>query len=847
MKTLGIVLAAVLLVTCAPKKPVATGIPLELAVARKNAIRDVTYDLHFDIPAERSDSIGGEITIQFSWTGKPFDLQLDFQPEGKQVHFLSVNGERHEVIYENEHLLLHAGDLKAPTNSITLHFTAGEAALNRNDDYLYTLFVPSRASTCFPVFDQPDLKATFRLTLTIPSAWKALSNGKEESVTAEGDRKTIRFAATRPTSPYQFAFTAGNFRSATDPVSGMTMLYRETDSAKVSRNVSRIFELHRESLEWLKQYTGIPYPFDKFDFALMPAFQFGGMEHPGAIFYRESSLFLEPSATINEELRRASLIAHETAHMWFGNLVTMQWFNDVWLKEVFANFMAAKMVSPSFPAVDHDLRFLMAHYPSAYEIDRSAGAHPIQQPLDNLRNAGSVYGAIIYQKAPIMMRNLEAWMGPDNFQQGLRDYLRDFSYGNATWDDLVAKLSPYAKEDLGLWNQAWIKTGGMPEIDITRSEDGKYFLQITNDSLQTAWPQAVVYRIQSKYIDKLQTVTFRTSNRALLSKWVEPGIVFTPNYDGRGYGYFHADTEVLQATWRTEKAAVTRAAVWMTLWESFLREPISPISFSQEIMEAIAREKDPLLLEYLTDKLDRVFWQFLTPADRSLMAQGIEDKLLERLTVERDNSCKRALFSVFRSLASSPDGVSTLKRLWTKEITLGMELNERDYIQLAYALALRQAEGSERILDEQLSRLSNPDRKAEFSFVRSALAADPAARDAFFASLKDKKNRAREPWVLEAVRYLHHPLRSETSERYLPESLELLGEIQRTGDIFFPKGWLDATLGYYRTPTAAAAVRTYLDQHKDLRQDLRNKLMQSSDMLFRAAHRHEKFPEATSH
>lgn len=847
MKILFLVLIAITLIHCSPKKAVTSGIPLELAVARKNAIREVTYDLRFSLPLDRADSIAGEVTIQFSWTGKPIDLQLDYQPDEKSIHYLAVNGEQQEVDYENEHILLDAGDLQAPTNSITIRFTAGEAALNRNEDYLYTLFVPSRASTCFPVFDQPDLKAVFRLELTMPSAWRALSNGKEESATTEGNRKTIRFAPTRPTSPYQFAFAAGHFRSATDPVTGMTMLYRETDSVKVSRNLPKIFELHRQSLEWLTEYTGITYPYDKFDFALMPAFQFGGMEHPGAIFYRESSLFLEPSASVNEELRRASLIAHETAHMWFGNLVTMQWFNDVWLKEVFANFMAAKMVSPSFPTVNHDLRFLMAHYPSAYEIDRSRGAHPIQQPLDNLRNAGSVYGAIIYQKAPIMMRNLETWMGADNFQKGLRDYLRTYAYGNATWDDLVVNLKKYAKEDLQLWNQAWIKTAGMPEIEVTRDQDGKFFLQITNDSLQTIWPQVLRYRVKAKYIDTVQPVTFRTSSRALLSKWVEPGIQFIPNYDGRGYGYFRADTKLLEAAWRTETDAVVRASLWMTLWETFLREPSSATSFAQEVLLGITVEKDPLLLEYLVDKFDRVFWQFLPAADRSLMSKEIEDKVLERLMLEKDNSCKRALFNLYRSVALSPDGVNMLKRLWMGEITVGLDLTERDRIQLAYALALRQAEGFEKILDDQLARITNPDRQAEFTFVRSALSADPDVRDAFFARLKEKENRAREPWVLEAVRYLHHPLRAESSERYLPESLQLLEEIQRTGDIFFPKGWLDATLGYYRSPGAAKAVRSYLTRNTSLRQDLRNKLLQSSDMLFRAAQRQEEIPSARSH
>jgi len=822
-------------VACTTKETVTPGIPLELAEQRRNSIQDVVYDLSLDIPASRKDNIQGIIDITFTWKSNPADLQIDFMPEKSSLKSIAVNGTPEKIRYANEHILVAGGLLTEKTNTIRIEFIAGNAALNRNDDFLYSLFVPARASTCFPVFDQPDIKAIYRLSLRIPRQWEAISNGRMVSTdSVSSSEKLIRFSETRPTSSYQFAFTAGRFFRATDPESGMSMLYRETDTAKVKRNLGSIFGLHKESLAWLKQYTGIDYPYEKFDFALMPAFQFGGMEHPGSIFYRESSLFLEPTASVNEELRRAGLIAHETAHMWFGNLVTMQWFNDVWLKEVFANFMAAKMVSPSFPTINHDLRFLMGHYPSAYDIDRSAGAHPIQQPLDNLRNAGSVYGAIIYQKAPIMMRHLEEWMGPENFQQGLKDYLNTYSYKNATWDDLVAILQKYSKQDLAVWNKAWIKTAGRPEIFIEADPDGKSFLKIVNDSTGIVWPQTLTYFVKAKDREGTQPVTFRQSSRALLSKWVEPGMKFIPNYKGRGYGYFDGSSDDLFEEVSRQADAEVRAGIWMNVWEIFLLGRIKPELFIDKLIHGVSSEKDPLLLEYLTDKLGAVYWQFLDPAQRSLLAKSIDDALFERMSLETDNSIKRTLFNTYRFVANSPDGVANLKKLWSGDITLGLELSERDKIQLAYALAVRQAEGYEQVLQKQYSKITNPDRREEVQFVLPALSSDPVVRDKFFERLSDKANRVREPWVLEALRYLHHPLRSSESVRYLPKSLDMLEELQRTGDIFFPKGWLDATLGEYQTKAAADAVRDYLEQNKGLRQDLKNKLLQSSDMLFRA-------------
>ena len=164
------------------------------------------------------------------------------------------------------------------------------------------------------------------------------------------------------------------------------------------------------------------------------------MEHVGAIQYRASSLFLDEAPSETRLLGRAGLIAHETAHMWFGNLVTMEWFNDVWTKEVFATFMAGKMVNPSFPDVNHDLNFLVRQYPRAYSVDRTEGANPIRQHLPNLNEAGQMYGAIIYNKAPIMMRKLEKVIGEELFREGIQEYLESYAFDNATWPALIEIL-----------------------------------------------------------------------------------------------------------------------------------------------------------------------------------------------------------------------------------------------------------------------------------------------------------------------------------------------------------------------------------------------------------------------
>ncbi|MBL7875813.1 MAG: peptidase M1, partial [Cyclobacteriaceae bacterium] len=356
-KLLFVIVGVILLNGC--KQPVKNpdkGVSFELNEQRRQALSNISYQLQLDIPADKRSPIKGRVVISATISSLSDNLSIDFNEDASNLSKVKVDDAEIPFVFLNEHIVIEAKHLKMGMNTIAIDFIAGDLSLNRNEDYLYTLFVPDRAATCFPLFDQPNLKATYEITLTTPPGWKAVSNGAIKEVSTRSDKTVYKFERTKPISSYLLAFAVGKFSKVTSAVNSrsMTMYYRETDSIKVKQNLNAVFELHGKSLTWLENYTGIAYPFDKFDFALIPSFQYGGMEHPGSIFYNESSLFLDENASVNRRMGRASLIAHETAHMWFGDLVTMDWFNDVWMKEVFANFMAAKIVQPSFPEIDHN-------------------------------------------------------------------------------------------------------------------------------------------------------------------------------------------------------------------------------------------------------------------------------------------------------------------------------------------------------------------------------------------------------------------------------------------------------------------------------------------------------------
>jgi aminopeptidase N len=218
------------------------------------------------------------------------------------------------------------------------------------------------------------------------------------------------------------------------------------------------------------------------------------------------------------------------------------------------------------------------------------------------------------------------------------------------------------------------------------------------------------------------------------------------------------------------------------------------------------------------------------------VAPRLEGVVRDGLTKATATSLKSTYFTTYRALVRTPEGVQWLERLWANRDSVpSLTFAESDYIAMATELSLREAPTWAAILEEQLKRIENPDRRARFAFAMPALSADPAVRDQFFASLADPANRRREPWVVDGLAALHHPLRARHAQKYLRPSLDLLREIQRTGDIFFPKRWLDATLGGHNSEVAAQEVRDFLNEHADYPARLRQIILQSADELFRAS------------
>ncbi|WP_434037462.1 M1 family metallopeptidase [Formosa sp. 4Alg 33] len=828
-------------VSCQKEKDVSytvnPGVSWELAQARKARLSDINYHLNFNVPKEKSEPILATLELYVTINDNSTPLVLDFNPNNSSAPRVLIDSDTIESIQKDEHLIIPAKYLKTGENKFLIEFQAGDQYLYRNDDYLYSLLVPDHARGLFPCFDQPNLKAVFNLELTTPKSWTVLSSTYPKVVSETEFSSTYIFDTSNVMSTYLFSFVAGEFDEVVRD--NHRFLYREHDSLKIKESLDPIFELHKKSFDFLEGYTNYDFPFKKLDFVAIPFFQFGGMEHVGAIQYKASSLFFENYMPKLKHWGRAKLIAHESAHMWFGNLVTMDWFNDVWLKEVFANFMAAKIVNPNFPELNFDLLNLVTTAPSAYNVDRTKGTNAIRQHLDNLNDAGSMYGDIIYKKAPIMMNQLEMLLGEKQFKIGVQEYVKTYANSNATWDDLIAIFDAKTDTDLNAWSEVWVNQTGRPVftnriVYENNSIQSLIVEQTAEDGSDKLWPQKL--EIALVYPDSIarRTVLINGKSQELKAFAGMPkpqSIVYNSN--GYGYGVFPIDSTTVLHNYKIQDE-VLRASNYINTYENALSGTIPIKTALDGFLSGLKHETNELIIGTLSSNFTSLYWNFLNEDERLKLQGEFTSILWRRLNMDVTTSVKKSIFGAFSSLAYQGESLNQLYRIWNKDITIkNLKHNEKDYTNLAMKLALYNHPKRDEILEKAETQISSQDDRDRFVFLLPALSAKDEERKAKFLSFKDVENRNHSDWVGTASHFIHHPLHQKDAIHYVSVSLEILEDIKNTSDLFFPKKWLDATIGKYQTKEAQDILETYLKANPNLNPQLQAKILQATDNLSR--------------
>ncbi|MGB0189705.1 MAG: aminopeptidase N, partial [Nocardioides sp.] len=478
--------------------------------ATRAALLDVTsYSIDLDLTTGEK-TFASTTTLEFSCTEPGAETFADLV--GAVVHEITLNGESIDpaTAYADSRITLTglAGENTLVVRADCAYSHTGEG-LHRFVDpvdgrvYLYSQFEVPDARRVFTTFEQPDLKSVFRFTVTAPEDWKVVSNAPTPEPTPLGDGKAQwAFEPTERMSTYITALVAGEYHEVQDVYEGkhgtipLGHFCRQSLVEYLERDREEIVRLTKQGFEFFEELFDFPYPFGKYDQLYVPEYNMGAMENAGAVTLRDEYLPRSRQPRSFYEFR-ASVILHEMAHMWFGDLVTMKWWDDLWLSESFAEWACYHAEVEATEYDDAWTGFANARKQTGYRQDQMPSTHPIAADNHDLHAVEVNFDMITYAKGASVLKQLVAWVGIEDFIAGLRQYFKDFAFGNSEFKDLLAALEKASGRELTGWAQEWLQTAGVntlsPEIEL--DADGAYSRVAVRQTAHPDWPTLRRHRI----------------------------------------------------------------------------------------------------------------------------------------------------------------------------------------------------------------------------------------------------------------------------------------------------------------------------------------------------------------
>ena len=587
---------------------------------RAALVSQVRYELDFDFSSP-DPAFTGKLGLTFDLSKAPGAKPLTLDFSGSEVSKLTVNDtEISENGFNGKFVVLPSKHLRLGTNRVTMSFKApysitGDGFYRFTDPvdqrvYAYSNFEPYAANLMFPGFDQPDLKGVFRTRVIAPKDWLVTHTTLEESVRFSGPNTQLwTFGETLPMSTYVFSITGGPFevwkktmKTASGPMP-MRLLARKSLAKFVHfEEWLRITEL---GIRYFEKYFDYPYPYRKYDQILVPDFNPGAMENVANVTFTEYFVNRgKESASQREKL--ADVILHEMAHMWFGNLVTMRWWDDLWLNESFATYMASKaLVEAKTPFRDAWTAFAGSKLGS-YMEDELVTTHPISTAVPDTEVAFTNFDAITYGKGASVMKQLAFYLGENEFRDGMRKYFKQFAYSNTRAVDFMNSMEAASGKDLSKWSDRWIHTAGLNSVE-TKLEclNGKITqLELRQKSPNTEVPlrthKLIVGLLSVGKDGKLRAVT---KLPALLEESANvkeaiglacPALVF-PNYEDHAYVKVRLgehDIATLQKSLSQVSDATTRSQLWAILWQMTWNAELDVNTYADIVLAHAPHETD---------------------------------------------------------------------------------------------------------------------------------------------------------------------------------------------------------------------------------------------------------------
>jgi len=527
--------------------------------------------------------------------------------------------------------------------------------------YLHTQFEPFDAHTVYACFDQPDVKARFALTALAPSDWTVVSNEPVASRSTGSDGvDTWRFEPTPPLSPYITALVAGPLHAVIDDSGDVPLGLYSRESLAQYLEPGEMFAVTRAGMEFFAEVFGRPYPFTKYDQLFVPEFNWGAMENAGCVTFSESYLF-RSRVTAASRTARAATTLHELGHMWFGDLVTMRWWGDLWLNESFATYVSFWALAERTEFASPWVQFVNRETTWAIEQDQLPTSHPIVADAPDTDTAINNFDGITYAKGAMVLRQLVAWVGVEAFTTGLQDYFSRHAWGNAELSDFLAALEKASGRPLATWAQQWLETTGINtlELDIDIADDGRYrrvdvVQHSAGDPPQMRDQRIAIglYDLDGDALVRRKSVPLDVTGRrtAVPELTGEPAAPFIVPNDGlHSYAKVQLDDaslSMLRAHLGNVDEPLTRAHCWLIAWD-LVRDAVLPAH------QYVALVADHASAEHDVEML------------RTLVAQAQRAASRYGAARRRDDARARLAATARDALAASPPG-SDRQLVWAR-------------------------------------------------------------------------------------------------------------------------------------------------------------------------------------
>jgi aminopeptidase N len=659
------------------------------AAQRSEIIKVESYKIDLDVTTG-AETFLVKTTIKFAGLKPGSTTFLDCV--GKRVMSAKLNGADFDPKFDGETIFLPAiaADNTLEIEHEGIYSNSGEG-LHRfvdpadNEVYLYTQFETGDARRMYACFDQPDQKATFTISTITPKHWAVISNyGIESAKDLDNDRKHTQFATSQVISTYVTAIVAGAYTSVHDEYKGektipMGIYARKSFFQYV--DAENIFEVTKQGFAYFEKTFGLAYPFGKYDQIAVAEYNWGAMENVGCVTFHEDVLIFRSKVTERSYISRASTIHHEMAHMWFGDLVTMKWWQDLWLNESFAEWASYMAVSESTKYKNAWTEFNSVRKNWAYRADQLSSTHPIAVEMKDLDAVRTNFDGISYAKGASVLQQLVAHVGRDNFIAGLRKYFAKHAYANTELSDLITELEATSGKNLTAWVATWLRTAGVNTLRPVIALDGDKYASVAVKQEVPPMPVGSkelrphrlyigLFDIKGNALTRRESIEVDitgelTEIKELAGKKAADLLLI--NDHDQTYAKLRFDdrsVETMKKYLGQLDDSLARGLIWASLWDSTRDGELSASDYIEIALNALKGETDISMITATFMQIDTAIWAYLAPKNRDALRLSVANTAQELLASAKPGSDSQLQYArAFANNAYTPAQFESLKAM----------------------------------------------------------------------------------------------------------------------------------------------------------------------------------------